>query len=200
MNLYGFKGTEPALLYSKDEEQVSKLDYGVGFEETTDHEMLPGYSIYIEGLNNLTHVELSMCAEDDSNNLYAWEWYGTNGFNEKDVLLVSGDYNSNPKGWFFPVQNEKQSWRDFKYIKVVATKGQVLLASVRFECLTPTVQPSFEPTVWPSDRPVTIRPSFRPTALPSVNPSLTPTPCHLQYYFAKLVSTVTLLYLERTYV
>jgi hypothetical protein len=64
----------------------------MGFEDTINQEIVPGYSIYIEGLKTLENVELSMSnvSGDD-----IWIWYGTNDLSLPGTPIFYGSSSGN---------------------------------------------------------------------------------------------------------
>lgn len=145
VTLYGYNGGTPANLYSKDETEKSQYDFGMGLENASSQEISGSYAIYIGGLQSLENVALSMCALASQGDNYAWAWHGSHCLpddkdcrNYNDVLIYNGSGSSSGmKGWYWPVSNsyDGYSWKDFKFVKVNATKGSVLLAAISYtEC------------------------------------------------------------------
>jgi len=119
LTIYGVDNGAKSLLFSHEN--------GMGFEDTMNQEIVPGYSIYIEGLKALENVELSMTnvAGDDM-----WVWYGTNDLTLPGTPILYGSSSGNDQ--LHPVAGNGKTWKDFDYIQVTVLQGSVLLSGYSF--------------------------------------------------------------------
>lgn len=159
-----------------------ETDAGMGISDT--HYISGQDFLQIGGINTLHDVSLKMNGVGPGEGFI---FYGTNQqgnpFSMKDnVVLGSG--NENDK-WVLldPI------YKQYTYVSVMSTSGDVLLSQIKFECETPTAFPSSVPvSSMPTKKP-TFLPTMKPTKKPSLVPSAMPTDCHSQYYFFKIDMT-----------